>query len=198
MQNIAAILLAAGESSRMGQPKALLDWEGVTLIRHQVDSLLHAGASPVIVVLGHKPKSISPEIPSQAIIVVNKNYKNGRSSSVKKGLKALEKNSLDIAILGVDQPRSPSLLTTLFVEHRKAKALISRPTYEGKHGHPIIFNTRLLAELLDIDDESQGLRDVVHRHEEVIHDVQVSTTEVLLDLNSPEEYQAAVKSQARN
>lgn len=182
----------------MGQPKALLDWEGVTLIRHQVDSLLQAGASPVIVVLGHKPKSISPEIPGQAIIVVNKNYKNGRSSSVKKGLKALGENSLDIAILGVDQPRSPSLLNTLFVEHRKAKALISRPTYEDKHGHPIIFSTRLLAELLDIDDESQGLRDVVHRHEEAIHDVQVSTTEVLLDLNSPEEYQAAVKSRARN
>jgi len=198
MQNIAAILLAAGESSRMGQPKALLDWEGVTLIRHQVDSLLQAGAWPVIVVLGHDPKPILPEIANRAIIVLNKNYKNGRSGSVKKGLKAIGENSHDIAILGVDQPRSSSQLSILFTEHQKAKALISRPTFEGKHGHPTIFSRRLLSELLDIDDESQGLRDVVYRHEESIHDVKVSTAEVLLDLNSPEEYQAAIQSQGRN
>ena len=178
----------------MGQLKALLSWHSVTLIQYQVESLLAAGAWPVVVVVGHRREEILPHIPTSATIAVNSDYRAGRSSSVKVGLQALSADAAAIAILGVDQPRCPSLLRRLFQHYRRSRALITRPTYKGKHGHPVIFATTLLPELLQITEEGQGLREVVHRHAEEVRDLPVDTREVLLDLNRPEEYRAATDS----
>ena len=175
----------------MGQLKPLLPWQGVPLIRYQVESLLEAEASPVIVVVGHRREEVELHIPTTAIVVVNRDYRQGRSTSVRAGLGMVPTESEAVVFLGVDQPRSPALLRQLFEAHRRGGALITRPTYQGEHGHPVIFAAPLLAELQSITEETQGLRAVMHRHASDVRDVAVESREVLLDLNRPEEYQEA-------
>ena len=96
MAGFTAILLAAGRSQRMGEMKALLHWEGSTLIKYQVSTLIGAGAKEVIVVLGHNAELLMPEIKDLARVrcVINKDYDLGRTTSIKVGLKAIDCLSL--------------------------------------------------------------------------------------------------------
>ncbi len=197
MAGIVAVLLAAGESSRMGQPKALLPWQGVPLVQYQVESLLQAGASPVIVVVGHQREMVEPHIPPIATVVVNPRYQEGRASSVKAGLAAVPDDCDAVTFLGVDQPRSPTLLAQLFEAHRQSKALLTRPTYAGHHGHSVVFAASLLPELRRVREETQGLRAVVRRHAAHLLDLPVDSPEALLDLNQPEDYQRALAAKGQ-
>ena len=87
---IAAVLTAAGLSSRMGRPKPLLQWRGSTLVEHQVSVLLEGGASEVVVVLGHRSEDVAPYVErTGATFVVNEQYREGRTSSIKAGLEAV-------------------------------------------------------------------------------------------------------------
>ena len=88
MDGVTAIITAAGESTRMGQPKALLQWEGVTLIDYQSSSLLSGGVTDVVIVLGHEAARIEPHYKMSSVrYVVNSNYRQGRSTSILVGLR---------------------------------------------------------------------------------------------------------------
>lgn len=197
MASVAAILLAAGESRRMGQLKALLPWQGTSLLKHQVDSLRSGGVDRVVVVLGHRSDELKSELAGTEGVVwqLNPDYLQGKTTSIKAGLNALgTEQPTALLILNVDQPRNADVIRFLLEEHLSQGSLITIPAHNGKGGHPIILSPSLLDELREIDEESLGIKAVVQRHLESTRRLEMDTPEVLWDLNTPEEYQRVLKA----
>ena len=187
----------------MGSSKALLAWRGTTLLDYQITALQEAGVDRVVVVLGHQPETLKPILKGREGVTwtVNSDYAQGKTTSIKAGLNTLDSGETDnngfsvILILNVDQPRSPETVRDVLRRHRETGKLITIPTFNGKGGHPIALDTALLPELRSIVEERLGVKAVVRAHAESTHRTEMSTAEVLWDLNTPEEYQAASQSQ---
>ena len=204
-----AILLAAGESTRMGQLKALLPWQGRTLLEHQTAALLEGGAERVVVVLGHRANELRPLLEGKEGVTwtLNPDYRQGKTTSIKAGLSALP-SSLplegegqgrgetvqDIVLLNVDQPRSAGDVAHILSVHRERDYAVTVPEYRGKGGHPIVLSASLLGELREIDEETQGIKAVVRRRPGSVNRIPLDSPQILLDLNTPEQYRAAVES----
>ena len=191
------ILLAAGESRRMGQLKALLPWQGTSLLQHQVNSLISAGVDLVVVVLGHRADELSPLLESMEQVTwrLNPDYLQGKTTSIKTGLKALAPETVGtVLMLNVDQPRSSETVRGLLDQHRDSGSLITIPEFRGKGGHPILVDASLLEELANIEEATFGVKAVVRRHQEATTRVPVDNPEVLWDLNTPEQYREALNS----
>ena len=196
MPETVAILLAAGESRRMGELKALLPWQGQTLISHQVSALIDGGVDRVVVVLGHRYEELWPELEGKSHVewTLNPDYLQGKTTSIKAGLGALGGRAPELLmLLNVDQPRSTETVKELLQHHRSNGPLITIPTFKGKGGHPVAFDGALLGELEGIREETQGIREVVRRHREGTLWVELGTEEVLWDLNTPEQYRTALE-----
>ena len=192
-----AVLLAAGESSRMGQLKALLPWRGQTLLEYQVSALREGGADHVVVVLGHRAGELQPLVEGiqGASWVLNPDYLLGKTTSIRAGLSALDAvEASDILLLNVDQPRSSADVSRILNAHRASGYTVTVPTYNGKGGHPIVLSADLLEELLSIDEESQGIKAVVRRRPDSVYRLSLDSPEILLDLNTPEQYREAVEN----
>ncbi|MCH7484599.1 MAG: nucleotidyltransferase family protein [Chloroflexi bacterium] len=186
---ISAILLAAGESRRMGSPKPLLAWQGVTLIEYQITQLREAGVNDVIAVLGHHADDFLPLVTtSGARAVVNERYREGRASSLRAGAAAAE-GAKTVVILSVDQPRPAAVTRRLLTEHTSG---ITVPSHHGRRGHPVVLDGSLLPELREVSEATQGLRAVIARHAAEVRDVPFDSPTVLLDLNTPADYQRAI------
>ena len=194
----AAILLAAGESIRMGQPKALVPWGDITLIEYQVRQLIDAGVDQVIVVLGHAADEIRPHVPPSTgsgwdpRTIVNLHYKEGRATSLRAGAAALPADAGPIVVLNVDQPRPSELLRRLIEAHAASDASISRPVFGNRHGHPIVLAGSLLNDLRGVEENTQGLLGVVNAHRDEMQDVNLEDERVLAGFNTPEEYEKAL------
>ena len=200
-----AILLAAGKSRRMGRMKALLDWQGLPLIVHQVRMLMQAGANDVVVVLGHQAQELQsvltrkalPEYGSRLRWVVNEAYCSGKLASIKAGLKAVRPVAArqapgPILMLNVDQPRSAETIAQVLCAHagvRQQGILFTVPTCKGRGGHPIAMERELIPEVLELPEASMGLRLVRDRHLTQVQRVELGNAELLWDVNTPEEYQ---------
>ena len=194
MPGITAVLLSAGESSRMGQPKPLLPWGGHPLVRYQVEALAEAGAAPIVVVLG--PSTLAAEGPlagmSGVRTVVNHRAPEGKTTSVRLGVAQVPEDAEGILLLAVDQPRSPAILRQVIEAHLSAGQVITHPTYQGRGGHPIIFHRSLALELLTVTEERQGIREVVSRHMGSLQRIELDDPMVRLDLNTMDDYHAAL------
>ena len=197
MPKVWAILLAAGESSRMGRLKALLPWRSTTLLEYQLHALMEAGVHRVIVVLGHDADRLKPVVDSVdgASWALNPDYLLGKTTSLKTGVAALASQQVsDVLLLNVDQPRSADTVRTLLERHLASPNRITIPTHGGKGGHPIFISAELLPELAEIEEESQGLKAVVRRHAEATERLELDDPSLLWDLNTPEQYQDALDS----
>ena len=192
----AGVLLAAGESSRMGRPKQTLDWLGEPLVVYQMRQLLEAGVGQAVVVLGHKAATVRPLVEAvedpRVTVVVNPDYLEGKTTSIKLGLRSVGPGAGAILLLAADQPRPAALLRRLAEAHRERGALISIPAHRGKHGHPPLFDASLLPELLRITEEGRGVREVIQRHSGAIKEVAVEDPLVLTNLNTREDYERAL------
>jgi len=187
-----AILLAGGESSRMGTPKALLDWGGRPLIEYQISQLREAGARTVIVVLGHGAGEVLPHVHAAgAQAIINELYAEGRASSVRVAAGALPEDVGTIVVLNVDQPRPSWVTRRLLEHHRNSGAAITVPTFERKRGHPAVFDARLAPELREVREVSEGMRAVMQAHGRDVEEVAIDSPVVVLDMNVPEEYEKA-------
>lgn len=188
---ISSIVLAAGTSSRMGRPKALLDWGGQPLVCYQVRQLREAGADEVIVVLGHRSDEINREMRREDCRVMNNpRYHTGRSSSLRIGAKAVNRDTEAILIVNVDQPRPAVFLRALVAAH-DAKNAATRPVFDGHTGHPIVVSGWLRAELLEASEDDDGLRGILRRHAAELGEYAAGDL-AGLDVNTPEEYAEAV------
>ena len=196
---ISAIILAAGESKRMGQAKQLLGVEGKTLLQSVLDSVLKSDVDEVILVLGHEAERIRRKMDvRRAIIVVNPNYAKGMITSIQEGLKALDKKSEAFFIILGDQPEiRPDIYNRLIQEFHRVYPLqsILLPTYQGKKGHPALFSTKYLAESFKIRGDV-GFKEIVQNHAEDVFLVDVDTPSILIDIDTPEDYQEYLRKKS--
>ena len=189
---IAAILTAAGKSTRMGQPKALLNWDGIHLIKYQIASLMESCSSEIIVVLGHKAQLVIPHINGTGVkYVINPDYARGKTTSIKAGLNSVKSTATDIVLLAIDQPRPPQIVSTIVDAHLAAKATITSPRYKGHGGHPIVFSTSLREELATITEDGKGVRAILKAHSNEVNKVTIDDPIIRLDLNTPMDYDLA-------
>ena len=180
-----AVIVAAGASSRMGSPKALLPWAGSTLLDHALSQARLAGVDALVVVLG--PATAHLHL-TDCVTALNPEPDTGRSTSIRLGADRLPSDLDAVLIQSVDQPASHKLLNRLF--EAIPPALIAIPVFEGRRGHPICLSGTLLPELRALTEEAQGLRAVVRRH--TATDILVADASVAWNLNEPAAYAAAV------
>jgi molybdenum cofactor cytidylyltransferase len=165
MAKIGAVILAAGESSRLGQPKQLIRFRGKTLLRRVVDEAIQAGCALIVVVVGSKREKISAELISDDIVLVeNENWKLGIGSSIRAGVRALiDENSgpvtddeiSAIVLLVCDQPFVDSgvIRSLIGLRDKTGKAIVAS-SYSGTVGVPALFDRICFQELLDLPDDS--------------------------------------------
>ena len=179
----------------MGTPKPLLPWLDDTLIGYQVSSLREAGVAQTVVVLGHAAADVAPHVRGrrEVTVLINSHYREGKTTSIKLGIRETDPQATALLLLAVDQPRPPALLRHIVGKHLEGESLITQPMYEGRAGHPLLFHPTLRGELLEITEERMGVRDVLGRDPKRVSRVAVDTPLVLLDLNTAEDYRRALK-----
>jgi molybdenum cofactor cytidylyltransferase len=193
---IVGIILSAGESKRMGTPKQLLPWGKTIILQQVIDNATASHLDEVLLVIGSHAEEIASKITisSKTGIVVNHDFKEGMSSSVKCGIKNAPSGAEAFMLLLGDQPFiSPVIINRVLDEYQKNKYGIVIPVYNGKHGHPVIFAAQYRPELLAIAD--QGAKTVVNNHLRDILEVPLDVPEILTDIDTPQDYQKA-KAQA--
>ena len=182
----AGLILAAGESQRMGFPKALLRYRDQTFL-DTLTALLAARCSTVIVVLGARAEEIRASACRPATFVVNPEYARGMTTSLQCGLRSLPPDADSVLLTLVDHPAAaPSTLDALLAPD---PPLLRVPRYRGKRGHPIWFSRQLAPEFLALPVE-EAARDVVHRHRGDTEFLDLDDPGIVADIDTPEEYQA--------
>ncbi|MCX8278097.1 MAG: nucleotidyltransferase family protein [Dehalococcoidia bacterium] len=190
------ILLAAGESSRMGRPKGLLPWRGTTLLEYQMNSLLQGGCDKVIVVTGKYDVEMAPLLKDRLGVIraYNPKFLEGKTTSVKAGVWELPDGIHSIVLLAVDQPRPAWVIEKVLRLHTDFGADVTSPSFDGHGGHPLVFDAKLRPELAAITEEDEGVRQIFRKSEIDHHRVKFDSAIVRLDINTPEAYEDALAS----
>lgn len=186
----AAIILAGGESRRMGTPKALLTYRGQTFLDSLV-SLFQTDAEPVVVVLGHAPDVIQSGLKSSPVFVQNESWQAGQLSSLQAGLRAVPPDVEAVFYTPVDFPAIPPSVPGALRSALRPDNQFAVPSFQGKHGHPILFRSALIPEFLALG-LNQTAREVVHRHMTSTVYVDIPHPGVVTDIDVPEDYEALV------
>jgi molybdenum cofactor cytidylyltransferase len=192
---LAVAILAAGESRRMGQPKALLSYREKTFAEHLVSATRHERVGLTRIVLGAQAGKIRSRLPLDPTwILENPNWEQGQLSSIQAVIRNLPPGATEGLILcPVDHPLVSSFLVAqLIQEFDSTEKQIVLPTYTGKRGHPVIFRDSLYKELLAASPEV-GAREVVWTHPESVAEVETDEEAVVLNLNDPEALKKAVR-----
>jgi molybdenum cofactor cytidylyltransferase len=193
---IVAVVLSAGESSRMGRPKALLPIDGETFIERIVAALKQTRVGKIIVILGHNASELQPKISHLPVeILINTDYKLGQLSSLQLAVRHLhlDHDCDGMLVHLVDHPYlTPALVQEMIRRFYETKKRIIVPKFHGKRGHPVIFSRELFAELLSAPAD-QGAKAVVNAHR--AHTLEIETEEagIALDIDTPELYEQHVR-----
>jgi molybdenum cofactor cytidylyltransferase len=192
---ISAIVLAAGESRRMGTNKLLLDVGGQALVERVVNALLRSAVDRVIVVAGFERQSVQQLFKRQDVrVVYNRQYQEGMASSIREGLRHLSPDDHGVLIALADHPFLRSQIVDRLIEtYRKTRRGIVCPTYQGKRGHPVVFNVKRYAEPLSRLQGDIGGRTVIEAHEEDVVEVAVDSPAVIMDIDSWEDYKESLR-----
>lgn len=181
--SVAAIVLAAGESARMGKPKALLRWRDRTFVEHAI--ALGRGCAPLVVVAGATPL---PEL--DVAVVHNAMWQCGPLSSLQVGLQAIVAQTWSgVLVLTVDRPHvDASTITALLREHALRPDAVLQPSHDGQRGHPILHPRDVAEQLLALPPTASA-RDVVHRPDVATRRtaVPVNDPAVLDNIDAPED-----------
>jgi molybdenum cofactor cytidylyltransferase len=154
----AGVVLAAGGSTRFGEPKQLLDWKGMPLVRHVSELALDAGLSPVLVVTGAAREEVAEVLDGDRVMIVpNSAWEEGQSTSIRAGIEALPEEVGAVVFLLVDQPLiSPELIKTLRFKHARGQAGIIYPQLGDQAGNPVLFDRSLFGELSRLSGDQGG------------------------------------------
>lgn len=191
LRPVGAVVLAAGLSRRMGQPKVLLPWaDDRTIIEHIIHQLYLARVDHVAVVTGYRSGEVRRLATQQgASAVYNASYKSGEMlSSLKAGLQAMPDHIAAALIVLGDQPRiQPRVVAQVMMAYAEGRGNIVAPSYQMRRGHPILLDRRYWPEILDLPEDGSP-RDVINAHAGEIAYVEVNTDSVLRDVDTPDDY----------
>ena len=154
--------------------------------------------SCVVLVVGHEAEAVGARVAERrgVRVVKNRDYWQGRASSVVAGAREAAINSKALLLLNVDQPRPSWLIDEVVDVHLRGGAKITIPVHKGRRGHPTVFDGSLRDEMLAITEEGLGLKQVVRQDGGRVGSVEVSSSLIYLDMNTPEEYERALDREA--
>ncbi len=190
MAELPLLLLAAGASRRMGQPKQLLPWGEITLIEHQIRTLLKTG-NPVMVVLGHLEQQIAPLLEPYPVLPLNhQQWERGMGSSIAFGIRELEKKyprAEGALIAQLDQPLvSESHFRTMLGHFRAGEQqIIVTRSATGWEGVPVLFDRQYFTALQELEGE-EGARKIFRHHSRSVR--YIDSSDVVEDMDTPESY----------
>ena len=191
------VILAAGESSRLGEPKQKVLFKGKTLLQRTVDTALHSACRPVIIVLGAYANEIQAEIESENVIIYhNPHWEEGMASSIRSGVEVLvktESEASDVIIMVCDQPFADA---TLLDDMINKKAITGKEiiacSYENTLGVPVLFDKKFFTELLSLQGE-EGAKNLIMKHKEFVADIPFPLGS--FDIDTTDDYKALATSE---
>jgi molybdenum cofactor cytidylyltransferase len=183
---ISAIVLAAGKSERMGRPKALLPLRGKTFLENILAAISSSPVEETCVVVGHHRDEIERHVVPPARIIFNPDYEQGMITSLQAGIRSLPSRTSGALLFLVDHPLVDSETIALLVRKVGADRIVL-PTFEGRRGHPVLFGSAILQEILGLS-ASQGANIVVHKDPDRIVEVSVNSPGILVDVDTPEDF----------
>ncbi|MBV9545250.1 MAG: nucleotidyltransferase family protein [Chloroflexi bacterium] len=186
---LAAVILAAGGSSRMGQPKQLLKFRGTSLLRRAIDTALAVPTEQVIVVLGHAADALLPEVgATSATVVINGQWTEGVSTSLRGGLAAVSPEARGVFIYPADMPMvTPQALRELAHRQQVSGRPAAMSESRGVRGVPV-FITRSLFPSLMIQEGDIGGAQYLRAHPESVEAVHFEDADIMRDVDRPEDY----------
>ena len=189
MPQICAIILAAGESRRMGTNKLLLPFRGQAMIHRVIDNARQAGIEHILIVLGAFRDELLPLLEGLPVRhCYNGNYQNGMLSSVQCGLQNLPAGMDAVILFLGDQPMIPGEVALLLMkEYEKSKKGIMVPVYMGKRGHPVLIDTKY-SQAIETLDQTEGLRALLRAFAGDVLEVAVDLPEILRDIDDVNDY----------
>jgi molybdenum cofactor cytidylyltransferase len=188
--DVSGILLSAGESKRMGQPKALLKFGERSNIENLLDEYLSSQLDKVIVVTGFNGESLKKFIEKKTKnkklkVVINEHYNLGMFSSIQKGIVEISRGGILIGI--VDNPFINSTVIDELIENFSGGEIVI-PDYHGKGGHPVIIPVSLREEILNANPEKTSLKDVFSCHSDMIKRIKFEDQTITFDMDTVEDY----------
>lgn len=187
---ITALILAAGQSKRMGQPKMLLSWGEATVLEQVIATFKAAGIDDLLVVTGGVREQVEALVGNSACTVFNPNFVEGEMlSSVQAGLAGLKPETEAVLIGLGDQPQVQERSVRLVLdEYRKSKASIVVPSFRMRRGHPWLVARTHCSEILGMQSPTSSLRDFLNNHQDEIRYVEFDNDSILQDMDTPKDY----------
>jgi molybdenum cofactor cytidylyltransferase len=190
VKRVAAILLAAGRSRRMGAFKPLLSFGPQTVIESSVANLRAGGVDDLTVVVGHRGDEIREKLQSAGVtFVVNPDPDTSMATSISLGAGQVGEQIGAVLITPADHPAIPGDTIKLIVNEWELGAALVQPEYEGRGGHPVLIDRQYFDELLHLDPE-RGLRGFFEQHRERTLRLPVSSPFIARDMDTWEDYVA--------
>lgn len=187
---LTAVVLAAGESKRMGQTKQLLPWGNTTVLGQVLQNLNASTIHDTLVISGHDAEAIEAIARAEATNAIrNTQYASGEMiSSLQTAVSQLPANTEAILVMLADQPLvTPAIIDHILTAYRQGQGDIIAPVYDGQRGNPVLISRRFFAELLELPDGSAP-RDLLKQHPEAIHLIEAGDNSVLIDLDNEDTY----------
>jgi molybdenum cofactor cytidylyltransferase len=189
---LSLIILAAGESSRMKSPKALLQVNSETFLQCIIRKAGSAGVHSIVIVTGPDHEAIAATVPPDVRCVRNENYFEGQISSLRRGILEIAESSPAVLVWPVDQPlvKMETVRHLISVFESEGKAL-TIPIYQGRRGHPVIYNPWAMASILNLQPNETG-KVLQAAYSDSTTLVEVKDEGVTLDIDTPEDYRKYV------
>lgn len=189
MKKFWAIVLAAGESKRMGSPKMLLDFGGKTMIERVIQNVINSEISDVIVVLGAEREKLTKIVERMPVShCFNENYREGMLSSVKCGFRNVPADTDAVLVFQGDQPFiSPVVINSVIEKYLSSEFGLVMPVFDGKRGHPLLIDRKYFSEI-ELLDSSEGLRSLARKNSNDVLEVYTNQTGILRDFDTYDEY----------
>jgi molybdenum cofactor cytidylyltransferase len=192
---IGAMILAAGESKRMGKPKLLLPFGEKTIIETIVEIVVSSRVEKTLVILGSDREKIEEKIKNFPVeFAYNRDWRSGMLSSVQCGFKVLAGDAHGVLVVLGDQPKiSTTVINKLIDAYRSSGKGIVLPVYRGERGHPVLLDVKYRGDVANLSPET-GLRGTVYNHPEDILEVEVESPSILKDIDDMSDYKRELEN----
>jgi molybdenum cofactor cytidylyltransferase len=190
-QRVTAVVLAAGQGSRMGKTKQLLSWGETTILGQTLQNVQESAVHSCLVVSGYEAEAVEAAAKAEgAAVIHNPDFAEGEMlSSLQTAVRQLGEGCAAVLVMLADQPMvEPETLDQILTAFWQGRSDLVAPTYEGKRGNPVLIGRRCFEELLALP-RGAAPRDLVKRHLDGLYLVEVGLDSVLRDLDRPEEYE---------